>query len=206
MSDTPNQSISTQTVAGYLDALNSGSPTPGGGAVAGTNGATAAAIAGMVVHFTLGKKKYAEFESENQSRLSRLTDAQSKFLSLADDDAAGYGTLNALWSLPESDPARQSGWDDAVAGAIAPPTSMLALCVEVLTIVQELTGTTNRMLRSDLEVAAITGKSAAHCAACNIRINIPLLPESAQSKATASMDDMLAEIDQLHNSIAKACR
>tara|TARA_R110000744_G_scaffold30571_1_gene72253 strand:- start:593 stop:1213 length:621 start_codon:yes stop_codon:yes gene_type:complete len=206
MTPDPHQSIASQSVAGYLDALNSGAPTPGGGAVAGTNGATAAAIAGMVVHFTLGKKKYAEFESENQSRLSRLSDAQSQFLSLADDDATGYGVLNALWSLPESDPARQAGWDDAVAGAITPPTSMLALSVQVLRIVNELTGTTNRMLRSDLEVAAITGKAAAHSAACSIRVNIPLLPEGAQSKASASMDDMLAEVDQLHNSIVEACR
>ncbi len=206
MTNTPNQPIASQTIAGYLGTLNSKAPTPGGGAVAGTTGATAAAIAGMVIHYTLGKKKYTEYESDNAQRLTTLTAAQSEFLSLADQDAAGYGTLNALWSLPESDPKRQAGWDDAVAGAIAPPVAMLALSNEMIQIVHDLIDTTNTMLKSDLAVAAITFKAAAHSAACNIGINIPLLPESARAQATSAMNQSLTQVDTLHDKIVNACQ
>ncbi|MBL4809453.1 MAG: cyclodeaminase/cyclohydrolase family protein [Phycisphaerales bacterium] len=206
MTTDPNQPIAAQTIAEYLDALNSKSPTPGGGAVAGTTGATAAAIAGMVIHYTLGKKKYAEHESDNTERLNQLTAAQSQFLTLADDDAAGYGTLNKLWSLDKSDPKRQAGWADAVNGAITPPTTMLELSVKMMQIVHDLITTTNAMLKSDLAVAAITFKAAAHSAACNIRINIPLLPEASRPDAEASMNESLHAIDTLHDSIVDACR
>jgi len=206
MTTPADQPIASQTIEGYLGALNSKTPTPGGGAVAGTTGATGAAIAGMVIHYTLGKKKYAEFESDNAARLEQLTGAQSEFLNLADADASGYGKLNELWTLPESDSKRQAGWDDAVAGAIAPPTSMLELCKKLMQTVHDLTTTTNRQLRSDLAVAAITFKAAAHSAACNIRINIPLLPETDRPIAESSMNDALATIDALHDSIVDTCR
>jgi len=205
MTPASDQPIASKTIASYLDALNSKSPTPGGGAVAGTTGATAAAIAGMVIHYTLGKKKYAEHESDNAARLAQLTAAQSEFLSLADADAAGYGKLNKLWSLPETDPKRQAGWDEAVAGAIAPPAAMLALSATLMQTVHDLTTTTNRQLRSDLVVAAITFKAAAHSAACNIRINIPLLPEADRPATEASMTNALDAIDTLHNSIVGTC-
>ena len=201
MTDAATTSIGNQTLSGYLDALNSKSPTPGGGAVAATSGATAAAIAGMVIHYTLGKKKYEHCESENQSRLDTLTRMQSRFLELADDDATGYGVLNALWSLDESDPKRVEGWDNAVQGAITPPTAMLELCATMMCVLDELTQTTNRMLKSDLAVAAITCKAAAHSAACNIRINIPLLPEDQRAGVESSMNEQLADVDTLHDQV-----
>jgi len=206
MTQTPDQPIASQTIAGYLGALNSKAPTPGGGAVAGTTGATAAAIAGMVIHYTLGKKKYAEFENDNAASLEQLTAAQSEFLALADADAAGYGKLNELWSLPETDSKRQAEWDDAVSGAISPPTTMLALCNTLMQTVQDLTTTTNRQLRSDLAVAAITFRAAAHSAACNIRINIPLLPEAERPDAESSMTAALSSVDSIHDAIVDACR
>ena len=206
MTPTPDQSIASQTIEGYLNALNSKAPTPGGGAVAGTTGATAAAIAGMVIHYTLGKKKHAEFENDNAAKLEQLTAAQSEFLSLADSDAAGYGKLNELWSLSESDPKRQSGWTDAVSGAISPPTAMLTLSGDLMQVVFDLTTTTNRQLRSDLAVAAITFRAAAHSAACNIRINIPLLPEADRPNAESSMNEALSSVDAIHDAIVDACR
>lgn len=201
MSDPADQSIASMTLSGYLGALNSKSPTPGGGAVAGTNGATAAAIAGMVVQYTLGKKKYAEYETDNQFRLDKLTQMQSGFLQLADDDAAGYGVLNELWSLPETDPKRIEEWDSAVQGAISPPSAMLDLCVKMMGILEELTQTTNRMLQSDLAVAAITCRASAHSAACNIRINISLLPEDEQPAIESSMNERLSIVDAHHDKV-----
>jgi len=45
----------------YVDALSSGAPTPGGGAVAALTAAQGAALIMMVANLTVGKKKYAEF-------------------------------------------------------------------------------------------------------------------------------------------------
>lgn len=193
-------------MAGYLDALNSKTPTPGGGAVAGISGATGAAIAGMVVRYTLGKKKYAEHEAPNAAHLEALVSAQRVFVTLADDDAKGYSELNGLWSLPETDPIRQERWDTAVDGAIAPPKQMLSLCVKVMMIVDELVSTTNTQLRSDLTVAAYTLHGAAHSAACNIRINIPLIPEDQRQEILDATEQKLSNIDTLCERIASKTR
>lgn len=206
MSTDSSTTIADMTLSGYLQALNSKAPTPGGGAVAATTGATAAAIAGMVIHYTLGKKKYEHCESENQAHLELLTSMQTRFLQLADDDAAGYGALNALWSLPESDPKRIAEWDSAVQGAIAPPVAMLELCAQMMGALHELTETTNRMLRSDLAVAAITCKAGAHNAACSIRINIPLLHEKNRAETESTMNDYLALVDSLHDKVLVSVR
>lgn len=190
----------------YLAALNSKSPTPGGGAVAGTTGATGAAIAGMVLQYTLGKKKFAEHEASNTEHLQWITEAQSKFIQLADDDASGYGKLNALWSLPESDPVRIKGWDAAVQSAIEPPKQMLELSGSLMKRMKSLIETTNTQLHSDLAVAAITTRAAAHNAACNIRINVPLLPEDQRQSTLDHTQSLLDTIDELSVHIEKACR
>lgn len=193
----PSNSLADLTIASYLDALNSKSPTPGGGAVAGTCGATGAAIAGMVIHYTLRKKKYAEHDTTNAAHLEMLTSAQHTFVTLADDDAKGYGELNSLWPLQETDPVRQTRWDAAVTGAIAPPKEMLSLCVQIMTIVDELVGTTNTQLRSDLTVSAHTLRGAAHSAACNVRINVPLLQENQRQTMLDETQSQLETIDTL---------
>lgn len=193
----PSNSLADLTVASYLDALNSKSPTPGGGAVAGICGATGAAITGMVVHYTLGKKKYAEHEATNAAHLEALVSAQHVFVTLADDDAKGYGELNSLWSLPETDPVRKARWDAAVESAIAPPKQMLSLCVKVMMIVDELVSTTNTQLRSDLTVAAHTLRGAAHSAACSIRINVPLIQEDQRQAMLGATESKLSIIDTL---------
>lgn len=194
------------TLLDYLAALNSKSPTPGGGAVAGTTGATGAAIAGMVLQYTLGKKKFAEHEASNSEQLQWITDAQSKFITLADDDACGYGRLNALWSLPESDPARVEGWDAAVQSAIDPPNQMLELSHSLMRRLKDLLDTTNTQLHSDLAVAATTTRAAAHNAACNIRINVPLLPEDQRQPTLDHTQSLLDAIDELCKHTERACR
>ena len=60
------------SLADYLGALAAKSPTPGGGAVASTTGATAAALAGMVVAYSLGKKNLAPHQPLLEDAAHRL--------------------------------------------------------------------------------------------------------------------------------------
>jgi len=196
---------SDQTINGFLDALAGKQPTPGGGAAAAMTGATAAATAGMVVSYSLGKKKLAEHEETNQAANKQLTNARAMFLKLADEDAEGYGVLNALWSLDKDDPRRIKEWDAAVAGAIAPPRAMLALAVDLLMRIEALVPTTNRMLKSDLGVAAVLCEGAAKAAAWNIRINLSLVDEATGERIGQEVSKELARAGELCASIEKGC-
>ncbi len=205
MSVTEPKPIAGQPIDAFFEALSSKAPTPGGGAAAALTGATAAATAGMVVSYSLGKKSLAECEEINQNAMARLTRARRMFLQLGDEDAQGYGALNALWTLDKEDPRRREGWDRAVAGAIAPPRAMLALSVELLRLCEKLVETTNSHLRSDLAVAAVLAQGAGRSAAWSVRVNIPLLPEGDQGQMHEAIAVMLGDAGRICAHIESGC-
>jgi len=199
------QSIATQSVGSFLESLGAKVPTPGGGASAAITGATAAATAAMVVSYSLGKKSLAECEEVNQNAMARLTRARLMFLQLGDEDAEGYGALNALWKLEKDDPKRVEQWDDAVQGAITPPRAMLALSLELLRLCEKLVETTNKQLKSDLGIAGVLGEATARAAAWSVRINISLLPENQQGELRQTVEVMLEQARTLCVSIESGC-
>lgn len=203
--DTAAQPIESQPVGSFLESLGAKVPTPGGGASAAITGATAAATAAMVVSYSLGKKSLAECEETNQNAMARLTRARLMFLQLGDEDAEGYGVLNALWKLDKDDPERVAKWDDAVQGAITPPRAMLALSLELLRLCARLVETTNKQLKSDLGIAGVLGEAAARSAAWSVRINIPLLPEDQQDELRQAVEVMLEQARDLSNAIESGC-
>jgi len=99
-------SFSHQPLSDFLHSIASKTPTPGGGAVASTVAALAAALAQMVVAYSAGKKSLAQHEPTLQSSLKTLERARDVLLQLADEDAAAYGAVNELSKLPEADPRR----------------------------------------------------------------------------------------------------
>lgn len=203
--DTAAQPIHAQSIGEFLDALASKAPTPGGGASAAVTGATATATACMVLSYSIGKKKLAEHDKHNTDAMIQLTRARTMFLQLAQDDASGYGELNALWSLDKNDPERVERWDEAIQGAITPPRTMMVLGLEVLRVCETLVGTTNRMLRSDLGVAAVLAQAAARSAAWSVSINIPLLPEDQQQPIREELESTLERCAALCVRIEKEC-
>lgn len=205
MSSETTPTIAFQTVGGFLESLSAKVPTPGGGAAAAITGATAAATAGMVVSYSVGKKPLADHDQFNRDAQKQLIRARQMFLTLGDEDAAGYGELNALWKLDKDDPARVTGWENAVSGAIGPPMAMLALSVEVLRLCEQLVARTNKQLKSDLGVAAVLGQASARSAAWNVKINIPLLPADDQDCVHKEVDTMLLHAQALCDSIETGC-
>lgn len=175
-----------------LEALASKTPAPGGGAATGMLGATAAATAGMVVSFSVGRKSLGAHAGFLEDAAGRLARARAVFLALGDADAAAYTTLNTLMRLPEDHPDRMAGWAGAVAGAMAPPRATLAAASDLLRLFEELCGKTNPHLRSDLAIAAIAAEATARAAAWNVGMNLALLPEPERAPVRAETDRLVA--------------
>jgi methenyltetrahydrofolate cyclohydrolase len=143
------------SVSDFLAQTAAKQPTPGGGAVAGLCGALAAALAQMVVSYSLGKKNLAEHQPMLVDAQQRLERARAMLLQLADEDAAAYGLLNELGKLPENDARRVREWPGAVAASVAVPMSVAACATDMLHLMASLTGRSNAYLRSDLAIAAV---------------------------------------------------
>ncbi|MGH7132369.1 MAG: cyclodeaminase/cyclohydrolase family protein [Phycisphaerales bacterium] len=190
----------------FLAATAAKSPTPGGGAVAAATGATASALAGMVVSYSLGKKDLVQHESALQDAKRHLERARAVFLELATEDAEAYAWLNALQKLPETDAKRAAEFPAAVSACIQVPMATLAAAVDIARLCETLCPITNTWLRSDLQIAAILADAAARASVCNVRINTPLIPDSmARTKLEEQATRLAAEAARVVLGVQTRC-
>jgi formiminotetrahydrofolate cyclodeaminase len=194
------------TIREFLDSLAAKAPTPGGGAAAALLAALAAALAQMVVNYSVGKKSLAQHEPLNRAALESLGKHAANALQLARADAAAYARLNELLKRPEGDAQRAREMPAAVQSAIDAPHQVMRAAVEMLRQMQQLCGTTNVMLKSDLAIAAVIAEAAARAAAWNVRINLPLLDsESHAAGIKSQIEELLQGAHRLSADIETAC-
>ncbi len=166
-------SFAQLTVAEFLDQVAARTPAPGGGAVAALSAATAAALGEMVARHSKGLDDLA----------TTLAGLRHRALELADRDAEAFSGLAALWKLSRDDPARQAGWEPAVTAAIDAPWSVIEVAREITQGLDAARTHANPNLASDLVIAAELAECAARAAACNVRVNLPLLSNRAEADA-----------------------
>jgi formiminotetrahydrofolate cyclodeaminase len=190
-----------------LDAVGAKTPTPGGGAVASITAALGAALAGMVVAYSTGRKKLAEHAALHAEASETLADVGRRALDLARADAEAYARLNALWKLDEADERRRREFPAAVRDAIDAPARVLRLARDLLDLLGRLDGRTNAMLESDRAIAAILADAAARAAAWNVRINLPLVDDAAEAeRIERETADHLAATRAACEAVESACR
>jgi len=194
------------TVGGFLEQLSAKAPAPGGGAAACMAGATAAALAQMVVAYSVGKKNLAEHEVHLQQASAMLSRARGLMLQLADEDAAAYALVNELQKLPEGDARRVAEFAGAAAAAVAVPRAALALSMDLLRLVESLCGKSNKFLRSDLAIAAVLGEAAAKSAWWNVSVNLSLLGDEAErARIAAEGERACAKGGGIRKGVGGAC-
>lgn len=193
----------------FLDAVAAKQPTPGGGAVASTVGALAAALAQMVINYSIGKRNLAEHEPDLQSAWRQLERARQALLELAEEDAAAYGVVNQLMKLPPDDARRKRDLPAAVELATQAPLSTTAGAVAMLRLFESLTRITNPILKSDLAIAAILAEATARASAQNVLVNLPTLHDvsgrARMREFKSQLDAVLKDAATLQARVLKAC-
>lgn len=183
------------TLDAFTRATAAKESVPGGGAVAAVILAHAASLASMVVAFSRGKRTLADHEPMLEEMEGHLETIRASALDLADRDAAAFEELLPLFQLKSDDPQRRAALPAAATAAIEPALAVLALGEDVAKCCETLVGRSSLMLKSDLVIASRLAAAATDAAACNVRINLPLLAESGESTAA---------IDALNETIASA--
>jgi len=149
----------------YLDDLAAKLPAPGGGSAAALNAALGISLVSMVVNFTLGKTKYAQYEEELRTILGNAEKLRNEFLNLVDLDVLAY----------QSKDIRQ---------ALDVPLNVCRLCFEAIKLCPPLIKKGNINLISDVAVAAILLESAFVSANFNVEINLKYLKDEKFSRET----------------------
>ncbi|HEX8008914.1 MAG TPA: cyclodeaminase/cyclohydrolase family protein [Trebonia sp.] len=175
--------MNTETVEGWLDALASEAPTPGGGSAAAVNAAVAAALISMVCNLTVGKPRYAEHEQTMVAARSRADGLRKDALALADADARAFGAVTAAYRLPkateEERRARTQAIQSALVGAADVPLRTAALAAAVIGLAAEILPGANVNVISDVAVAASSARAALDAAALNVEVNMAAMQDEA---------------------------
>ena len=199
-------------MGGFLEALASEQPAPGGGAAAAVTAALAASLTAMVVRLSLDRPKYADFAELHREALDGSDATRLRFLQLADEDAAAYAAYRAARSLPREteveQEAREAATRDAARIATKVPLEVVRTCQAQVELVDRCAGRTNLYVAADLEVAALLLDSAARAAAANVRVNLPSIGDDGYASAvTAELDQRLQGVqstaDRARERVAK---
>lgn len=151
------------SLKGYLDDLAAKLPSPGGGSAAALTAAQGASLISMVVNFTLGKPKYAGYESELKVILGKSEKLRKDFLGLVDKDVLAYQSKN-------------------IRNALNVPFMVARLCFEAAKLCPGLIVKGNVNLVSDVAVAAVLLESAFRSAYFNVEINLESLADKKLSR------------------------
>lgn len=181
----------------FLDALASGSATPGGGSAAAFSGATAAALVAMVARLTVGKKKYDSVEPQMQEIIEQAETLRSELAAAVQKDAAAFDKVIAAYKLPKDTPqeqqARNQEVEKATLTAAQIPLEVASNAVKVLELAVAVATNGNTNAITDAGTAGTLARAAMTSASLNVRVNTL----SLQDRSAAQ--NLLINIKSLEN-------
>jgi formiminotetrahydrofolate cyclodeaminase len=187
------------SVAEFVTSTGARQPTPGGGSVAALAGALAASLAAMALRYTVGKKAYVAYEVELTAALAQFETAAQLLQELIAEDVAAYEALSQMLKLPEAARLTHADYVPTVVAAIRAPETTAAMALNILTLASTLLEKTNKMLVSDLGIAAVYAHATVHASELNVRVNLPLLPNRAEAEAMKqNLHDLSAKADKAY--------
>jgi glutamate formiminotransferase/formiminotetrahydrofolate cyclodeaminase len=167
--------------ANFYDEVASKSPTPGGGSVAASAGALAAALDSMVCRLTIGKKKYAEVENDLTTIRDKSETLRAELTEMIKKDGDAFDKVMAARKLPKDNEEeikkREAEIIAATKGAALVPLDTARKALAVLELTKEVAQKGNVNSISDAGVAALMAKAALEGAIYNVKINIGSLAE-----------------------------
>ena len=116
--------LAEMEVRNFASVLASDAPAPGGGSVAGLEGALGAALTSMVTALTVGKKKYADVQAQAEETGEKARALKDQFIEIMDRDTETFNILSAAFGMPKAT-------DEEKAARSAAIQEGLKLCTKV---------------------------------------------------------------------------
>lgn len=171
--------LTTLKLKEFLDETASSSPAPGGGSISALAAALGSALTSMVCRLTIGKKKYADVQTEMEKVLQKSEELRTKFTTIIDEDTEAFNKVMYAYGLPkETDEQKEKrglAIQEATKSATLVPLKLLELCVDAIELVKILAEKGNQNSISDAGVAVLMISTASKGAELNIRINLTSL-------------------------------
>lgn len=190
---TPTQSIDSQAT-NFLNDLAAATSAPGGGCAAAYAGAMGAGLVAMMAGLTLGKKKYAEVQTQAQTILAAAETLRAELTAAVAEDAAAFDAVMAAFKLPKDastqEKLRAAEIEKATLEAARVPLGVAAKAVSVIELATQIAAVGNLNAISDGASGASMARAALTAAGYNVRINVNSLADKTSGA------DLLAELKQ----------
>ena len=192
----------------FLEALAAGTPTPGGGAAAAYAGAMAASLVAMVARVTVGKKKYADVETEMIATAERAYELSKRLQDSAVEDSAAFDQVMEAYKLPKDSEdqitIRTKAIQQATLQAALVPMQVAEDALAVLQLVTVVAEKGNSNAITDAGTAAALARSTLSGASMNVQINLSGLEDRGMAERLKNQlvqiqtqaSELLRQIDQ----------
>jgi glutamate formiminotransferase/formiminotetrahydrofolate cyclodeaminase len=190
----------------FASEIAAGTPAPGGGSVAAYAGTLAASLGAMVCNLTIGRKKYAEVESEAREILLQLEQIGDALTRAVDEDAESFERVMIARGLPRESEAAQlartSAIEQALRGAVAVPLRVAESAMQVLELLDELADIGNPNVLSDLAVGAQMALTAVRSAGYNVTANLgEISDEDYVHQCREELEALMAQAQEIADEI-----
>ena len=180
----PKKRLADMTVKEFVDETSRESPAPGGGTIAATLGALAAALGTMVANLSAHKRGWDDRWQEFSGMAEHGQKLVAQLMHLIDEDTDAF---NQIMATDEEKTARTAAIQRATRHAAEVPLETVRRSFEVFDLCRAMAQEGNPASVSDAGVGALAARAAVRGAALNVRINAASLSDKAVA------DDLVAE-------------
>lgn len=182
----------------FISELSSRAPVPGGGGASALVGAVGTALGNMVGALTVGKKRYADVESDVQALMEQAAALQKQLLNLAERDAEVFEPLSKAYGMPTETEDERAEKEKVMAvvlkDAAEVPLQIMEGCCQAVDLLAEFAAKGSRMAVSDAGTGVIFCKAALQGASLNVFINTRSMKDrQLAQRLEARADQMLQE-------------
>ena len=181
----------------FSERLAAKDAVPGGGGVSALVASLGASLASMVGNLTVGKAKYAPYETQVQAIMDSARELQRQLLALIDADAEAFAPLAKVYAIPKETLGREELMEQALAEAARVPMEILRCAAKGIDLHAQLTDKCSVLAVSDVATGVAMCRAALYGAAVNVRVNTRLM------KNRAYADELDREAERLLNTYGK---
>ena len=201
--------MNNKTIAEFTELLAAKTSVPGGGGASALIGSVGIALGSMVGQFTLGKKKYADYEEDIKELMAKAETIRLALNECIDEDAKAFEPLSKAYGLPKDAPDRDEIMEKCLKDAAAVPFEILQLACEAVELQEGFLKKGSTLMITDAGTGAAALQAAIKGAALNVRVNTKLMKDrqyanELNDKVDEMVNDYLLKAETVYWSAAHA--
>lgn len=174
-----------KSIREYINVVQSGDPTPGGGSVCSLVTSLGGALTLMTSNFSIDRPYFKELKEEVQEKIKKshdeIKESIERINELIDEDAKGFATvINAYNEKDDSEKEeeKQSRIQESYKKALATPLNCSRECLKMLKLQETFVDYGNKDTITDVGVGVILVYAALEGSLISVKINLNYIDDN----------------------------